>query len=213
MGRSRRNAWGCHMRRSISVLGAVCLLLLVTAVPALAAPAPRIHDSGSVDYAYASTSSCDASSCTDTYINVFTAVLDTGETQDIVCVDSFTYPLRGRGATSSTSGCGPVSSFTVANDLSTATLGTTTIDASTCTQRRCEPTTITVSGTFTATGTATSYSYRSTYKNGDCTERYAVKGTSTPATFEGTLNGDPFTSSDAAIGTERYNFSSTCIYG
>lgn len=201
------------MRRTISILGAVFLLLLVTAAPALAAPAPRIHDSGSVNYAYASSSSCSGTTCTDTYINVFTATLDNGDTENVVCVEIFTYPLRGRGGFTDTYGCGPASSFTIASDFSSATLGTTAItDAVTCTARRCSPTTITIGGTFTASGTASTYSYRSTFSNGDCTERYSVKGTSTPATFQGTLNGTSITA-DGGIGKERYTFSSTCVYG
>jgi hypothetical protein len=202
------------MRRSTSILGAVLLLLLVTAAPALAAAAPRIHDSGNVNYAYASSSICSGSTCTDTYINVFTATLDNGDKENVVCVDTFTYPTRGRGGSSETHGCGPASSFTIANDSSSATLGNTTItDAVACTSRRCSPTTITIGGTFTAAGSASSYSYRSTFSNGDCTERYSVKGTSTPATFQGTLNGSSVTAGDGAIGKERYNFSSTCVFG
>jgi hypothetical protein len=201
------------MRRTISIVGAVFLLLLVTAAPALAAPAPRIHDSGSVNYAYAFSSSCSGTTCTDTYINVFTATLDNGDTENVVCVDIFTYPVRGRGGYTDTYGCGPASSFTIASDFSSATLGTTTItDATTCTSRRCDPTTITVSGTFTAAGAASTYSYRQSNKYPDCTERFSVRGTSVPATFQGTVNGTSITA-EGAMGKERYSFSSTCVYG
>ncbi len=201
------------MRRTVSIIGAVCLLLLVTAAPALADTTPRIHDSGNVIYAYASTASCGASTCTETYINVFTAQLDNGDTENVVCVDIFTYPVRGRGGYTDTYGCGPVSSFAIANDFSSATLGTTTItDATTCTSKGCDPTTITVSGTFTATGAASTYSYRQSNKYPDCTERYSVRGTSVPATFQGTVNGTSITA-DGGMGKERYNFSSTCVFG
>jgi hypothetical protein len=199
------------MRRVFFILSAACLLLLTAAAPVFAAQPPRIHESGDVQYAYASTYSCDATTCTESYINVFTAQLETGETEDIVCVYTVTYPLRGRGGYTETFGCGPVSSFTLARDLSSAVLGETTIQGDTCTRRGCEPTTITVSGTFTATADASSYSYRSIYKNGDCTERYSVRGSSAPATFEGSLNGESFTG-EGALGEEHYTFFSTCVY-
>lgn len=200
------------MRRTIFVLGAVCLLLIVTAVPALAAAAPRIHDSGTVTYASAYATSCSGSTCTDTYINVQIAKLDKGGTDSFVCAEQFTYPTRGRGGYTDTYGCGPASSFTVASDLSTATLGSTTIaDAQTCTPRSCTPTTITVGGTFTASGAASSYSYRSTYTSNGCTERYSVKGTSVPASFQGTFNGTSLSTPDAQIARDRYSFSSTCV--
>lgn len=199
------------MRRLILITSAACLLLLTAAAPVFAAQPPRIHDSGDVQYAYASSYSCGATTCTETYIDVFTAQLETGETEQIVCVYTVTYPLRGRGGYTETSGCGPVSSFTMAGDLSTAVLGETTIEGGICTRRGCEPTTITVSGTFTATADASSYSYRSTYKNGDCTERYAVRGSSAPATFDGSLNGETFTG-EGGMGQEHYTFFSTCVY-
>jgi hypothetical protein len=200
------------MRRLLFSLTAVCLLVLATAAPAFAAQPPRIHDSGTVEYANAYTESCDATSCTFTYIDVFSSKLDAGGSETTVCVDTATYPTRGRGGYTETFGCGTASSFTVASDLSTATLGTSTISGYTCARNRCEATTITISGTFTATADATPYSYRSTYRNGDCMERYSVKGSSAPASFEGTLDGVAISLADGWIGSEAYTFFSTCVY-
>jgi hypothetical protein len=201
------------MRRTVSMVAAVCLLLLVTAAPALAASTPRIHDSGNVSYASASSSTCGASTCTDTYINVFTAQLDTGATDNIVCVDTFTYSIRkGTGGSQSTL-CGSASGFTVASDLSSASFGDSALTGSSCSGRRCTDTTGTISGTFSATGPGSSYSYRQSNTYPDCTERYSVKGTNRPASFSGTLNGGAIGLGDGVIGRERYNFSSTCTFG
>lgn len=201
------------MRRLLFSVTAVCLLVLATVAPAFAAQPPRIHESGTVEYANAYTESCDATSCSSTYVDVYTYELDAGGTETIVCVYTATYPTRGRAGSSQTSGCGTASSFEVAADLSTATLGTTTISGDTCTRARCEPTTITVSGTFIATADSSPYSYRSTYRDGDCMERYSVKGSRAPASFEGTLDGVAISLADGSIVSETYTFFSTCFYG
>jgi hypothetical protein len=200
------------MRRLLISVTAVCLLVLATAAPAFAAQPPRIHDSGTVEYASAYSESCAVTTCSYTSIDVYTFELETGGTETSVCVYTVTYPLRGRGGYTETFGCGTASSFLVAADLSKATLGTTTIAGDTCSRTGCDPTTITVSGTFTATGDASSYSYRSTYRNGDCMERYSVKGASAPASFAGTLDGDAISLADGVIVSETYTFFSTCVY-
>jgi hypothetical protein len=188
------------------------LLVLATAAPAFGAQPPRIHESGTVEYANAFTESCNVTSCTYTSIDVFTYDLEAGGSESNVCVYTATYPTRGRAGYSETFGCGPASSFEVAADLSTATLGLTTIAGNTCTRTRCEATTITVSGTFTAAADASPYSYRASYRNGDCMERYSVKGSRAPAIFDGTLDDAAIGGADGSIVSERYTFFSTCVY-
>lgn len=188
------------MRRFV-IIPAAIIVLLVSAIPALAAPPPRIHENGTVAYASATIEDCTRNSCT--YTSVSGYIEQGGDT--FICFDQQTRQ-------SYTYGCSPVDPSAVTITESGATIAPTTISVQECGRRGCTATEVEVSADIVVVGEYAPYSYSSRNKYGDCTERYQVRGESAPATATFTVDGDEFTADYATVGEDTYNFSSTCFF-
>ena len=198
------------MRRLIVILGTLAIAL---AMAAPAAAAPPITESGSYQYASASTSTCDQqgggqTTCTDTYVDVFS-----GPDYADACVYQFSYAFgpSGRGRLiSEVSGCAPADGFSIAADLTSASLGSTSIPVYSCGRRSCtDAGTVDVSASWLAVGTVNTYSGRSSFKDGSCTYRQTFSGASAEASAVVTIDG---TSSDAYgwMSREEYTVTVRC---
>jgi hypothetical protein len=100
------------------------------------------------------------------------------------CADQFTYDIRnGRG--NGAGGCTETPDFTVADDLSSASLAPTPFDV--CQRNNC--TTITVSAELVATGGSASFRSRYTERDGTCTFTYTDSGQSRQASGTITFDG------------------------
>lgn len=148
-----------------------------------------------------------------------------------VCVSLETYSFRERGrrrsggeTSSSESGCAtaPTGTLNVSRDLSAAILQPTSIaveaydcmfdettgdhDCVTVSNRD-----VTVSATWTASGTLTQSSERSRFKDGECQFAYSARGGSRDAIASGTLDGASLGDSHfAGLSRGRFTFKSTC---
>lgn len=198
------------MRRRLSavVLGLVSAFALAGPVLADTGPGPgNFRDSGSSVFVNAGASTCGTTTCTDTFVFGSTTILKGGDTFANVCVDQFTYPLRGGGRFKSLSGCADIGPD-VAADLSSASVDTTFL-ADSCGRRSCSTVQVSVSLSLATVGAPNVYSYTQKNQFENCTDTYKVKGQSAEA--EGTIvvNG---TSMDAfgSIGAESFVFSSRC---
>lgn len=177
------------MRRLVIPITAVLLLLAFASPVAAARP---ITESGTYEYASASASSCEqqggSTVCTDTYLDVFV-----GPEWADACVGVNSYAISPTGQYRSISnawGCAPASAFSLASDLSSASLGTTAVQLYSCGRRTCsEGDIVSVSGTWTQVGEAYTYSGRSTFTDGTCTYKQAFSGAQTEATATITLDG------------------------
>jgi hypothetical protein len=198
------------MRRRLSavVLGLVSVLLLAAPVYADTVPGPgNYRDSGSSDYLSAWSSECGTTTCTDTSIYASNTALQGGDSYAFVCVDQYTYPLRGGGRTSWLSGCADVGP-TIASDLSSASVDATIL-ADSCGRRTCSTVEVSVSLSLAAIGDPNSYSYTQKQEYGNCVDTYRVKGQSVDAEGTMVVNGS---SLDAfgQIASETFAFSSRC---
>jgi hypothetical protein len=198
------------MRRRLSAVMLAAIAVLVLAAPAYADTVPgpgNFRDSGSSEYVNAWATACDQTTCTDTNIYSSNTDLQGGDSFAYVCVDQFTYPLRGGGRFKSLSGCADIGP-TVASDLSSASVAATIL-ADSCGRRTCSTVEVAVSLSLAAIADPNSYSY--TQKNGyeNCVDTYRVKGDSADA--EGTLvvNGSSL-AAYGQIGAETFAFSTRC---
>ena len=190
-------------RRLFGLVTGVGFLVLTVAGPVAAAPQPRIHDSGSVSYAYGVFEECNRRTCTYAAVSISTDER-TGETS--VCVDS-------GGQRSGSWGCAPVAEGDYVLSNGTATLAPTAVTLETCNRRGCTYDEVIVSASYTALGQPSSYSRNETYTYPDgCTERYRVRGSSAEASGTFTIDGTEYSTSHGGIGQETYNFSSTCVF-
>jgi hypothetical protein len=198
------------MRRLIVILGTLAIVL---AMAAPAAAAPPVKESGSYQYASAWSSTCDQqgggqTTCTESYLDAFT-----GPDYADVCVYivSYAFSTRGPGRLiSEVSGCSPANGFSVAGDLASASVGSTTIPVYSCGRRSCtDAGTVDVSASWLAVGTVNTYSGRSTYTEGTCTYRQTFSGASAEAAASVTIDG---TSSDAYgwMSREEYTVTVRC---
>jgi hypothetical protein len=188
------------MRRFV-IIPAAIIVLLASAIPALAAPPPRIHENGTVTYASASIEDCTRNSCT--YTSVGAQIEQGGDT--FVCFDRQT--RQGF-----LSGCSLADPSAVTITESGATIAPTTVSVEQCGRRGCTVTEVEVSADIVVVGEYTPYSFSSRNKYGDCTERFQVRGENAPATATFTVDGNEFTSDFATVGEETYNFSTTCPF-
>lgn len=170
-----------NVKRILSVLLAMIAVLAIAAPAAAVAPErPRGSYSGISFQAY--TSDCSRSQCTDYNVWAERYADSQGGEGTYVCVDSFTYSTRtGRGT--GAGGCVDGVAFTIASDLSSASLPTTSFEI--C-GRSCR--TVTVAVELQATSGEGSYRSRGTQTDGTCTYTYTDSGTSREAA--GTLTWD-----------------------
>jgi hypothetical protein len=198
------------MRRRLSavVLGLTSVFVLAGPVFADTVPGPgNYRDSGSTTYLNAWASECGRTSCTDTNVWAYNTELQSGDSYVEVCVDQFTYPIRGGGKYRSLSACAPVSAD-IAGDLSAATIDAT-LDGQSCGQRSCTSAQVSLSVSLSAVSASNSYSRTEKYQYGTCIDTYRVRGESRDA--EGTLviNGSTL-DAFGQIGSETFAFSTRC---
>ena len=195
------------MRRRLfaSLFGLISVFVL--AGPALADTTPNYRDSGTSEYVSGYAFECGQSTCTDTFVYGANIDLQTGEDYSYICVDQFTYPIRGGGRFLSLSGCADTG-IDVASDLSSASADATIL-ADSCGRQSCSTEEITVSLSLTAVGDPIAYSYTNRNKFGNCVDTYRVRGSAADA--EGTLdvNGSSL-AAYGQIGSESFAFSSRC---
>lgn len=187
------------MRRLVIVPAAI-IVLLASAVPALAAAPPRIHENGTVDYASAYFEECNRSGCSVIGINW---QLD----QDgaaFVCIDEF-------GRRQGFFNCGEIDPSAVTITDSSATLdGIVLMEV--CDRQGCTLEEFEVSAELVVTGDYSPYSSTGRWKDEFCTERYQVRGERAPAEGSFSINRDEFTALFGTVGSETYNFSTTCVF-
>lgn len=197
------------MRRRLfaSLFGLISVFVLAGPAFADTTPTPNYRDSGSGEYVNAFASECGQSTCTDTFVYGTNVDLQSGDDYSYVCVDQFTYPIRGGGRFLSLSGCADTG-INVASDLSSASADATIL-AESCGRHSCSTEEITVSLSLTAVGDPIAYSYTSRNKFGNCVDTYRVRGSAADA--EGTLDVDGTSlSAFGQIGSEDFAFSTRC---
>lgn len=198
------------MRRRSGAMVLGLLLSVALAAPVLADTAPdpgNYRESGSALYVSAGASECGQTTCTDTYVYGAIVELQSGESDAYVCVDQYTYPLRGGGRFTSFSGCASVAPD-IAHDLSSASVDVTILGDS-CGRRTCTPTEKTVAMSLTAFADPISYSSTHKEQYGNCTDTYRIRGQASDA--EGTIEIDGASLfAFGQIGQETYTFSSRC---
>ena len=188
------------MKRLGTIL--VTLLTLLAFAPAVLAASPReSFDSVGFD---AFGSVCGQQTCTDTNLFADSQTTASGETFTFSCADQFTYNIRnGRG--NGAGGCIESLTFTVADDLSSASLPPTEYES--CGRNAC--TTITVSAELSATGDANSFKSRYTERDGTCTFTYSDSGHWRPASGTITFDGETV-DVEGSIRSTHTSFSSKC---
>ncbi len=195
------------MRRILSLIVAVPLLVLLLAAPAAAAP--PVKASGTQDFFSAFSSSCGPSTCTDTMVDVFTVA----DGLIVVCTSEFTFNTRTGKLISEESGCSDeVSSdaLDVSDDLSSATLSPTAVTSFQCNQRGCvEGDTVLVSAELTGFGGVFTDTQRSTFSDGTCTFRFSSSGEQRQASGTLTIDGET-SAADGSIGTGKFSYSERC---
>jgi hypothetical protein len=195
-------------RLSAILLGLLSAFVLAGPVLADTTPGPgNFRDSGSSDYFSAFATECGQSTCTDTYVYGANVDLQGGESFSYLCVDQFTYPLRGGGRFRSLSGCADTN-VNIASDLTSAT-ASATILADACGRRTCSSEEVTVSVSLTGSGDGNAYSYTQKDQFENCTDTYRVRGERAPAEGTIVLNGTEM-SAFGEIGSETFAFSSRC---
>jgi len=198
------------MRRRLFAVIVGSVLALAIAGPALADTVPgpgNFRDSGDRTYLYAFGSICGQSTCTDTNVFADAADLQGGDSFVSLCVDQFTYPIRGGGLFRSLSGCAEVGPH-VASDLSSGS-AEASFPADSCGRRSCTTIQVTLSISLTAVSSPNAYSYTQKNQYQNCTDTYRVRGQAADAEGTIVLNG---TSIDAfgQIGEESFAFSTRC---
>jgi len=195
-------------RLSAILLGLISAFALAGPVLADTTPGPgNFRDSGTSDYFSAFATACGQSTCTDTFVSGASVDLQGGESFSYLCVDQFTYPLRGGGRFRSLSGCADTN-VSIASNLTSAS-ASATIFADACGRRTCSSQEVTVSVSLTGSGDGNAYSYTQKDQFENCTDTYRVRGERAPADGSIVLNGTEMSAS-GEIGSETFAFSSRC---
>lgn len=147
---------------------------------------------------------CGALTCTDTFVYSEFQTTASGETFSYACADQFTYNIRtGRGTGSG--GCAENVDLTVADDLSSASLGSTAIEV--CGRRHCD--TIFVSAALQGSGESSTFRSRYTERDGTCTFTYSDSGERQFADGSLTFDGETL-DAQGSIFSVQTTFSSRC---
>ena len=180
----------------------IVVVALLAFAPAAAAASPRENfESVGFDAFH---SECGQQTCTDT--NVFADIQSTssGETFVFACVDQFTFNIRnGRGT--GISGCSESPDITVADDLSSASLGPTAFEM--CDAHHCD--TITVSADLDGTGGTSTFKGRFTERDGSCTFTFSESGVRRSAVGTITFDGETL-DAEGSIRSSKTSFTSRC---
>jgi hypothetical protein len=203
------------MRRIALVCSTVALLHATAAAPALAAQ--PFKESGTQNYFFSFSSDCSGTgnrtTCDEAYLDVFPVAPDTS----VVCLSMYTFAFNernGRGRLiSDENGCTETASsaldVTVSGDTLTATLSNTQVDLFSCNQRTCtEAGSVTVSASDSGSPVG-SYTNRGTFRDGNCTFRFAVSGQQAEVTGTMTIDGTELAQQGNAS-TEDYRVSEQC---
>lgn len=200
------------MRRLVVVLVTLGVLLLALAQPAAAAPPTR--ESGEYSWADGGFRQCEPSGggqiCTETSLSVHEAPEGAS-----ACLSRYTYSISANGRyrhISDSFGCADIApdAFTVASDMSVATLAATVIPMTSCSRRTCsEEGTVTVSARFIGRGEVYTYSGRGSFTENDCRYRYSYDGANREAQARIWIDGQRYVGR-GSFGVENYRFSSTC---
>jgi hypothetical protein len=195
------------MRRISASVAVVSILALLLAAPASAAP--PVRDSSTQDFVSAFHFSCGPSTCTDTFLDVFTV---SDETM-VVCLFTSTFNIHTGRTISQDSACSDVvssSGLVIGNDLSSAILSPTQVTFQNCNQQGCvEGDTLTVSFELTAAGGSSTDRSRQTFTDGNCTITTTSSGEQRQATGTLTIDGETLTA-DGSIGTGTFTFMERC---
>ena len=199
------------MRRRLFAVLVGCLSVLAIAGPALADTVPgpgNFRDSGSSLYAYAFASECGPATCTETNVYASITTLRGGDTISSVCVDQYTYQLRGGGGGGFLSGCSEDVTVDIADDLSSASVDATVL-AEECGRHSCSSDEVSVSAELFAVSAPSGYSYTQKNQFENCTDSYRVRGEASDA--EGSIVVDGTTlGAYGQIGDETFAFSTRC---
>jgi hypothetical protein len=222
-GQSRTTA-----TRALAAFAASVLVALVAVGAAQAREAYSFSSKGVSADAYWESCTTERGLTTCTFSNIYAfqgteRSRDTGTMRGTtVCfyTETFTYrsgPGQGPGGESSfESGCSsaPSGTLSVSNDLTSATLGASTVTIWTyeCTEEDCVPVTsreVTVSGWWTAGGPLFSFSERFKFDDGTCTYTFSGKGQGRDGVATGTVDGTSlgesgYASISSGMFTERY---------
>lgn len=195
------------MRRTIATGVVLPILLILLAAPVAAAP--PVRDSGTQQFFSAFSSSCGPSTCTDTFVEVFTASDET----IVVCLFETTYNIRTGRLISEDGACSEevsADALVISGDLSSASLSPTDVTFFNCNQRGCtEGETITVSAELTGFGPTFTDKSRSTFSDGTCTVSFSSSGEQRQAS--GTISlGNETLAADGHIGSGKFSFVERC---
>jgi hypothetical protein len=200
------------MRRRLFAVLIGCLSALALAGSAFADTVPgpgNFRDSGSDVYLYAFASECNQATCTDTNVSANVTTLRGGDVFSFVCVDQFTYSVRGGGGGTSLSGCTEDGTINIADDLSSGSVEATVL-AQECGRHTCsQEVELSASADLTAVSGVNAYSYTQKNQYENCTDTYRVRGESRDA--EGSIVVDGTTlPAFGQLGAETFAFSSRC---
>lgn len=198
------------MRRRLSALLLGLVASLAIAAPALADTVPdpgNYRDSGSADYFHATVSDCLGASCTDTTVYGAIADLHGGDVVVHVCVDRYTYSIRGGGGGTWAYGCAEVAPD-IAADLTSASFSGT-IQVESCGRRTCTIDDVNVSVSMAVVGEPIPYAHSQKFQYDNCTDTYRVRGSSAPAEGSMEVDGTSF-AAYGAIGSETFAYSVRC---
>ncbi|HEV8282529.1 MAG TPA: hypothetical protein VGQ02_11755 [Candidatus Limnocylindrales bacterium] len=203
------------MRRIVLVCSTVALLLATAAAPALAAQ--PFKESGTQNYMFSFSSDCSGTgnrtTCHEAYLDVFPVAPDTS----VVCLSMYTFAFNertGRGRLiSDESGCNETASSAldviVSGDTLTATLSDTQVDLLSCNQRTCtDAGSVSVSASDSGSPVA-KYTNRGSFRDGNCTFRFAVAGQTAQVTGTMTIDGTVL-AEEGSANTEDYRVSEQC---
>ena len=199
------------MRRRLFAVIVGGLLALTIAGPAFADTVPgpgNFRDSGRSTYLNSFGSVCGQTTCTDTYAYGSNTDLQGGDSFAYVCVEQYTYPLRGGGRFKSLAGCADGIGPDVAADLSAGSIDATIL-ADSCGRRSCTTVEVSLSVSLTAFSSPNAYSYTQQNQYENCTDTYRVRGEAADA--EGTIvvNGSSI-DGFGNLGSETFAFSTRC---
>jgi hypothetical protein len=228
---------GTRVHRTAASIGMVLALLSVTAASVVAAPNVTEQWSWTQQglSAEASEGDCttvgDSTTCQGGGVWVFSGKMREQGSGAVVgtevCVYNYTdtfnettgEPISYTYESGCTRDVGAGTSIDRALGSATIGLTTVTLTSETCDQTACTPVgtrDVDVEGTWTGAGLVSRQSNRSTYDDGVCVFRDSFRGTNRNASFEGSIDGQPFvvdgTSENAfsAIGNGSYSSSGRC---
>lgn len=139
--------------------------------------------------------------CTEIFVDAADVNLQGGDAFAYVCVSI--YSPRG-GAF----GCADAA-VAVASDLSSASVGPTTVLVESCGPRRCSTREVTVGAELTAIAAPNSYSRTERYEYDGCTDVFRVRGEASEASGTIVYDGNSL-EAGGQIGSDQFSFSSRC---